>query len=115
VNDYTRDFGAKNMACDNSSDSMPQSQNTIIESQHPGLSTQYQFSAIEGNMAALIETIQALLIVKDLLVSSFPGMEFGEFHDRHFEGNKILALQTSKGDYEETMSLSTEARSELYM
>lgn len=42
-------------------------------------------------------------------------MEFGEFHDRHLERNKILALQTSKGDYEETMSLSTEARSELYM
>ena len=41
-------------------------------------------------------------------------MQFGELHYRHLERNKILALQANKGDYDATMSLSKEARSELY-
>ena len=35
-------------------------------------------------------------------------------HYRHLERKKILALQANKGDYDATMSLSKEARSELY-
>ena len=35
-----------------------------------------------------------------LLVSSLPGVQFGELHYRHLEQNNILALQTNKGDYD---------------
>ena len=41
----------------------------------------------------------------DLLVSSFPDVQFGELHNRHLEWNKPLALQANKGDYDETEEL----------
>ena len=59
-------------------------------------------------------TFREVAQVIGLIVSSFPGVQFGELHYRHLERNKILALQANKGDYDATMSLSKEARSELY-
>ena len=59
-------------------------------------------------------TIRKVAQVIGLLVSSLPGVQFGELHYRHLERNKILALQANKGDYDALMSLSTKARSELH-
>ena len=41
-------------------------------------------------------------------------MQFDELHNRYLQRNKILVLQANKEDYNELMSLSTEARSELH-
>ena len=49
-----------------------------------------------------------------LLVSSLPGVQFGELHYRHLEQNKILALQINKGNYDALTSLNTKARLELH-
>ena len=48
------------------------------------------------------------------MVSSLPGVQFGELHYRHLERNKISALTINKGDYDALMSLSAKARSELH-
>ena len=45
-------------------------------------------------------TIREVAQVIGLLVSSLPGVQFGELHYRHLEQNNILALQTNKGDYD---------------
>ena len=59
-------------------------------------------------------TIREVARVIGLLVSSLPGVQFGELHYRHLERNKISALKINKGDYDALMSLSAKARSELH-
>lgn len=59
-------------------------------------------------------TTREVAQVIGLLVSSRPGVQFGELHYRHLERNKILALQANKDDYDAPVSLSTKARSELH-
>ena len=59
-------------------------------------------------------TIREVARVIGLIVSSFPGVQFGEFHYRYLEHNKIEALQANKGDYDAFMNLSPEARADLH-
>ena len=54
-------------------------------------------------------TIREVARVIGLLVSSLPGVQFGELHYRHLERNKISALTINKGDYDALMSLSAKA------
>ena len=59
-------------------------------------------------------TIREVARVIGLLVSSLPGLQFGELHYRHLERNKISALTINKGNYDALMSLSAKARPELH-
>ena len=59
-------------------------------------------------------TIREVAHVIRLIVSSFPGVQFGELHYRYLEHNKIEALQAHKGDYDAFMTLSQEARADLH-
>ena len=70
--------------------------------------------ACENLLTQSNPTIREVAQVIGLLVSSLPGVQFGELHYRHLERNKILALQANKGDYDAPMSLSAKARSELH-
>ena len=58
-------------------------------------------------------SIREVAQVIGLIVSSFPGVQFGELYYRNLEKDKILALQISKGDYDSPVYLSNESRSEL--
>jgi len=58
-------------------------------------------------------TIREVAQVIGLIVSSLPGVMFGELHYRNLEKNKILALQDSRGNYDGPMILSKESMSEL--
>ena len=59
-------------------------------------------------------TIREVARVIGLIVSSFPGVQFGELHYRYLEHDKIVALQDNKGDYDAIMTLSQEARADLH-
>ena len=54
-------------------------------------------------------TIREVAQVIERIVSCF-----GKLHYRQDEQSKILALQTSKGDYDATMSLTNEAKLDLH-
>ena len=58
-------------------------------------------------------SIREVAQVIGLIVSSFPGVQFGELYYRNLEKDKILALQISKGNYDSPMYLSNESRSDL--
>ena len=58
-------------------------------------------------------TIRELAHVIGLLVSSLPGVQFGELHYRQLEINKTVALQKNKGNYDAAMHLTLASRSEL--
>ncbi|XP_028417151.1 uncharacterized protein LOC114541427 [Dendronephthya gigantea] len=58
-------------------------------------------------------TIRGLAHVIGLLVSSLPGVQFGELHYRQLEINKTAALQRNKGNYDAIMHLTKDSRSEL--
>ena len=59
-------------------------------------------------------TIREVAHVIGLIVSSFPGVQYGELYYRYLEQDKIQALQASRGDYDAPMYLSQEARSDLH-
>ena len=44
-------------------------------------------------------TIRQVEEVIGILVSNFPGAQYGPFHYRHLERDKYLALVANKGDY----------------
>ena len=44
-------------------------------------------------------TIRQVAEVIGILVSNFPGAQYGPFHYRHLERDKYLALVANKGDY----------------
>lgn len=48
------------------------------------------------------------------IVSSFPGVMHGALYYRHLEKDKSQALLRSKGDFDDLMSLSSHAKSELH-
>ena len=48
-----------------------------------------------------------------ILVSNFPGVEFGPLHYRALERDKTLALKCHRGDYTSAMQLSTDSLKEL--
>ena len=58
-------------------------------------------------------TIREVTHVIGLIVSSFPGVQYGELYYRYLEQDKIQALQDNRGDYDAPMSLSQEARCSL--
>ena len=45
-------------------------------------------------------TIREVAQVIGLIVTSLPGVQLGELHYRNLEKNKIVALQTNKGNYD---------------
>ena len=49
-------------------------------------------------------TIREVARVIGLIAFSFPGVQFGEWHYRYLEHNKIEALQANKGDYDAFMT-----------
>ena len=49
-----------------------------------------------------------------LIVSSFPGVQYGELYYRYLEQDKSQALQANRGDYHSPMNLLQEARSDLH-
>jgi len=59
-------------------------------------------------------TIGKVARVIGLIVSSFPGVQFGELHYRYLEHNEIEAPQAHKGDYDAFMTLSQEGRADLH-
>ena len=62
---------------------------------------------------ASVFTIRELAHVIGLLVSSFPGVQFGRLHYRHLELDKVEALKISKGNYDAKAMLSQESYTEL--
>ena len=58
-------------------------------------------------------TIKQVAEVIDILVSNFPGAQYGTLHYRHLERGKYLALLTNKGNYRGKIQLSPPALSEL--
>ena len=58
-------------------------------------------------------TIWEVARVLGVLVSSFPGVQFGPLHYRNLERDKISALQVNKGNFESPMTVSSEARTVL--
>ena len=62
---------------------------------------------------ASVFTIRELAHVIGLLVSSFPGVQFGRLHYRHLELDKVEALKVSKGNYDANAMLSQESYTEL--
>ena len=63
--------------------------------------------------SASVFTIRELAHVIGLLVSSFPGVQFGRLHYRHLELDKVEALKISKGNYDAQARLSQETYTEL--
>ena len=61
----------------------------------------------------LMPTIKQVAEVIGILVSNFPGAQYGTLHYRHLERDKYLALLTNKGDYGGKMQLSPPTLSEL--
>ena len=62
---------------------------------------------------ASVFTIRELAHVIGLLVSSFPGVQFGRLHYRHLELDKVEALKISKGNYDAKAMHSQESYTEL--
>ena len=58
-------------------------------------------------------TIREVAQVIGVLVSSFPGVQFGPLHYRNLERDKISALKNNKGNFESPMTLSSWAETEL--
>ena len=58
-------------------------------------------------------TIRETAQVIGLIVSSLPAVQFGELYYRNLEKNKVLALQTSKGNYDAPLYLSKDAKADL--
>ena len=58
-------------------------------------------------------TMKQVAEVIGILVSNFPGAQYGPLQYRYLERDKCLALLANKGDYGEEMQLSPPALSEL--
>ena len=59
-------------------------------------------------------TIREVAKVIGKIVASFPGVMHGPLYYRALEKNKTQALKEAKGNFEATMSLSTDARIKLH-
>lgn len=70
-------------------------------------------SACENLLLYSKVTIRDLAHVIGLLVSSFPGVQFGRLHYRQLEKDKLVALHHCGGNYDGPVSLSQESRDEL--
>ena len=58
-------------------------------------------------------TIRHAAEVIGILVSNFPGAQYGPLHYRHLERDKYSALVAKKGDYSSAMHLSQPALTEI--
>ena len=58
-------------------------------------------------------TITKLPQVIGILVSSFPGVQFGQLHYRTLEMEKNAALKSNKGNFDAVIALSSEGKAEL--
>jgi hypothetical protein len=58
-------------------------------------------------------TIQEVARIIGMLTAIFPGVMFGPLHYRHLDMDKTVALKLRKGNYNQTMTLSDEAKQEL--
>ncbi|PFX17356.1 hypothetical protein AWC38_SpisGene18321 [Stylophora pistillata] len=58
-------------------------------------------------------TIRSVAEVIGFLVSGFPAVEFAEMHYRHLELDKNCALRANKGNFDSTMTLSAQSKTEL--
>ena len=58
-------------------------------------------------------TIQEVCQVIGLIVSNFPGAEYGPLHHRSLESDKTQALELNKGDYKSHMQLTNASIAEL--
>ena len=59
-------------------------------------------------------SIREVASVIGKVVSSFPGVMHGALYYRHLEKDKSQALLRSKGNFDDSMSLSSHAKSELH-
>ena len=71
-------------------------------------------SSCNNLLRCLSPTIREVARVVGKLVSSLPGVRYGPLYYRHLERDKCLALKIQKGNFDQHMSLSTEAKSELH-
>ena len=60
-------------------------------------------------LARITPKIRDVARVLGMLVSSFPGVQYGPLFYRSLEYDKIMALKTAKGNYEKSMTLSDSA------
>ena len=74
----------------------------------PGKAINVQ-QACENLLCKITPTVREVAQVIELMVSSFR-----ELHYKQEEQSKILALQTSRGDYDAPMSLTNEAKLDLH-
>ena len=58
-------------------------------------------------------TIRELAKVIGMIVASFPAVKYGPLHYRQLEKEKIAALKSKKGDFDQTMQLSSTGCDEL--
>ena len=58
-------------------------------------------------------TITKLAQVIGILVSSFPGVQFGQLHYSTLEMEKNAALKSNKGNFDAVIALSSEGKAEL--
>ena len=58
-------------------------------------------------------SIRELARILENIVASFPAATFGSPHYRHLERDKICGLKYNKGNFEEKISLSAKAVSEI--
>ena len=59
-------------------------------------------------------TIRAVAELIGLIVSSFTAVEFGRLHYRHLELNKVQALKGAAGDFDASIVLTDEAKTEIH-
>ena len=89
--------------------------NSISMSVHlPPRKATYVRQACEDLLHQHNPTIREVAHVIGLIVSSFPGVQYGELYYRYLEQDKIQALQDNRGDYDGPTSLSQEARCDLH-
>ena len=65
-------------------------------------------------MHNLSPTIRELSQVLGLLTSSIPGVMYGPIHHRSLDMNKAMALQGTRGNYDQRMTLSSSVKHDLH-
>ena len=70
-------------------------------------------SACENLLLQRTVPIRTVAQVVGFLVSSLPVVEFAQMHYRHLKLDKMCALRENKGNFDSTMSLSSQSRTEL--
>jgi len=90
----------------------------VLDSVHMTVTpTEDKVGKILSNCNLLLQndnpTIRQVAEVIGILVSNFPGAQYGPLHYRHLERDKYSALVAKKGDYSSAMHLSQPALTEI--